>query len=255
MDSPIRWAGGKKWLLPYFNALVTGVKYNAFVELFAGGAALSFGREETNVVLNDINTPLMRMYYHLHKGTLQQHIQASAEEYYVIRERYNATKRSQGRSYEPQYASDFYFLNQYGFNGLYRENSSGDFNVPYGKRTHVKLKDLGKYRTLMQKWILANHDYANLQLAADDLVFADPPYDGTFTDYSAGGFSWDDQERLATILSRAPCPVVATNAATPAILEMYKDLGFNLRTLEAPRRISRNGDRTPALEMLAWRNF
>ena len=85
----------------------------------------------------------------------------------------------------------------------------------------------------------------------DDFVYADPPYDVEFTTYSAGGFSWDDQVRTAKLLATHHGPVVISNQATPRIIELYEELGFELSYLDGPRRISCTGDRTAAREVLA----
>ena len=87
------------------------------------------------------------------------------------------------------------------------------------------------------------------------VVYADPPYDVQFRSYSADGFDWDAQVRLATWLAAHPGPVAASNQATPRIVELYRDLGFELVLLDGPRMISRTGDRTPAQEILALRNL
>jgi DNA adenine methylase len=88
-----------------------------------------------------------------------------------------------------------------------------------------------------------------------DFIYADPPYDVPFTQYSAGGFSWADQERAAEWLSRHPGPVVLVNQATKKVEHLYRELGFDVTFLDAPRRISRTGDRTPAREIFATRNM
>jgi DNA adenine methylase len=86
-------------------------------------------------------------------------------------------------------------------------------------------------------------------------VYADPPYDVEFTAYSKGGFSWKDQERSASWLANHRGPVVLVNQATPRIERLYRKLGFQVRFLDAPRRISCTGDRTPAREILGIRNL
>ena len=86
-------------------------------------------------------------------------------------------------------------------------------------------------------------------------MYADPPYDVEFTTYSKGGFPWDDQVRTAEWLARHKGPVILVNQATPRIRELYGKLGYDLRFLDAPRRISCDGDRTPAQEILATRNL
>jgi DNA adenine methylase len=90
-----------------------------------------------------------------------------------------------------------------------------------------------------------------LELEPDDFVYADPPYDVEFTTYSAGGFSWDDQERTAKFLAAHRGPVVISNQATPRVIDLYDRLGFELKYLDGPRRISCTGDRTAAREVLA----
>jgi len=92
-------------------------------------------------------------------------------------------------------------------------------------------------------------------LRADDFVYADPPYDVEFTRYAKEDFGWDDQVRLARWLGRHRGPVVLSNQATPWIVELYTELGFALRFLDAPRMISCNGDRPPAREVLALKGF
>jgi DNA adenine methylase len=92
-------------------------------------------------------------------------------------------------------------------------------------------------------------------LRPTDFIYADPPYDCDFTAYSAGGFSWDDQQRVASWLAKHPGPVVLTNQATPRIIDLYATHGFALAYVDAPRRISCNGDRSPAKEVVALKNF
>ncbi|MCS6873029.1 MAG: DNA adenine methylase, partial [Anaerolineae bacterium] len=107
----------------------------------------------------------------------------------------------------------------------------------------------------LANWTFRAGNFESLDLQPDDFVYADPPYDVEFTSYSAGGFSWDDQRRLADWLSAHTGPVLLSNQATARIIELYEAHGFQLRYFEAPRRISANGDRTPAREVLAYRNL
>lgn len=97
--------------------------------------------------------------------------------------------------------------------------------------------------------------FDSLELESDDFVYADPPYDVEFTQYSKGGFSWEDQVRTAEWLSKHTGPVILSNQATPRIAKLYRKLKFKLRYLDAPRRISCTGDRSPAKEILALRNL
>ena len=94
-----------------------------------------------------------------------------------------------------------------------------------------------------------------MRVVRGDFVYADPPYDVPFTGYAKAGFSWADQERAACWLAKHSGPVVLVNQATDRILRLYRSLGFTLRFLTAPRRISCTGDRTPAREVVALRNL
>ena len=94
----------------------------------------------------------------------------------------------------------------------------------------------------------------NLDLEAGDFIYADPPYDVEFTQYAKEVFGWDEQVRAAEWLARHKGPCLS-NQATERIVTLYRKLGFSLRFLDAPRRISCTGDRTPAREVLAMRNI
>ena len=107
----------------------------------------------------------------------------------------------------------------------------------------------------MLTWTFTLGDVAQVPIEPDDFVYADPPYDVDFTHYSTGGFGWEDQERTAELLSRHRGPVILVNQATPRIERLYRSFGFAVSHLDAPRRISCNGDRTPAREVIATRHL
>jgi DNA adenine methylase len=171
--------------------------------------------------------------------------------YYDCRERFNDLISSQ--KYQNKEAAQlFYYLNRTGFNGLCRFNQKGCFNVPFGKYKKINYKqDFSDYKSVFQNWSFYCSDFEKLKIQTNSFIYADPPYDVEFRQYSAGGFSWDDQVRLAEWLVKQKVPAIASNQATPRILDLYTKLGFEIKTLPAPRRISCNGDRTPAIEMLA----
>jgi DNA adenine methylase len=158
----------------------------------------------------------------------------------------------QGASREA--AELFYYLNRTCYNGLCRFNRSGEFNVPFGRYRRIGYtRDFSPYAAVLAGWEFTAGDFEHLELAPDVFVYADPPYDVEFTSYSREGFGWDDQVRLAKWLARHPGPVVLSNQATPRIIELYEGLGFALTYLAGPRRISCNGNRKPAEEVLAYR--
>ena len=124
----------------------------------------------------------------------------------------------------------FYYLNRTGYNGLCRFNKKGGYNVPFGRYKTINYQDdFSHYQTVLSQWQFSNVDFEQLKVADDDFIYADPPYDTPFHQYSQQGFDWDDQERLAEWLSRHPGPVILSNQATDRVLKLYRKLGFRLR--------------------------
>lgn len=107
----------------------------------------------------------------------------------------------------------------------------------------------------MREWEFCCGDFEEVRLESDDFLYADPPYDVEFRQYTAEGFSWEDQLRLAEWLYRHRGPVVVSGQATERIVQLYERLGFRLRFVRGPRLINCTGDRTPAVEMIAVRNL
>ena len=201
-----------------------------------------------------MNPHLINFYRQLRNG-LQMTIETrnDAELYYIHRKRFNGLIREQ-KSDSAEAAQLFYYLNRTCFNGLCRFNRSGEFNVPYGTyKTINYVTDFERYRAVLKRWEFSNCDLENLAIDNGDFIYADPPYDVEFTTYSAGGFSWDDQVRAAEWLAKHRGPVVLSNQATDRIVQLYERLGFKLKYLDAPRRISCTGDRTAAKEVLAMK--
>ena len=256
MNPPLKWAGGKRWLLPHLETLWREHAERRLVEPFCGGLAAAHGLRPRRALLNDANPHLINFYEQIKKG-LRLTIEArnDAATYYAHRERFNRLVRER-RAETDEAAQLFYYLNRTGYNGLCRFNSTGGFNVPFGRYATIKYaKDFAPYRRLFGSWEFSSGDFESLRLRPTDFVYADPPYDVEFTTYSAGGFSWEDQQRAAEWLARHPGPVVLSNQATPRVVRLYKRLGFGLRQVAAPRRISCTGDRTPTAEVVAFKNL
>jgi DNA adenine methylase len=161
-----------------------------------------------------------------------------------------------GKTESHEAAELFYYLNRTGYNGLCRFNQSGEFNVPFGRYKKITYRhDFREYAKAFANWEFTTAHFQQLILHEHDFVYADPPYDVQFRQYSEGGFGWHEQVALAHWLQKHPGPVILVNQATDRIIELYGQLGYRLTYLEAPRRISCNGDRTPAPEVLAVRNL
>jgi len=222
------------------------------VEPFAGGLAVSLGLAPDQAVLNDVNEHLINFYRWVQDGLIVElDFENSSEYYYAARQRFNALIES-GFADSKESAELFYYLNRTGYNGLCRFNRRGQFNVPYGRYKKITYAiDFLSIQPTLASWDFTASDYQDIATSGDDLVYADPPYDVDFTSYSKSPFDWNNQVELAKWLVSLEVPVIASNQATPRILELYRGLGFQVHTLNAPRRISCNGDRTPASEMLA----
>ncbi len=252
---PLKWAGGKRWLLPHLAPLFEPHKHRRYVEPFCGGLGAPLGLRPRTALLNDVNPHLINFYRRLQRG-LRVNIKLSndRETFYDHRDRFNQLIRSDNAN-TPEAAQLFYYLNRTCFNGLCRFNQNGEFNVPFGSYRTINYEtDFSPYVTVLENWVLTSGDLEKIELEQEDFVYADPPYDVEFTTYSAGGFSWRDQVRTAEWLSRHRGPVVVSNQATPRIIELYERLNFDIRYLTGPRRISCTGDRSPAIEVLAVRN-
>jgi DNA adenine methylase len=252
MKPPLKWAGGKRWLVPRLTALWQAHLSRQYVEPFCGGLGVSLGLKPNCAVLNDINPHLINFYQHLQLG-LDITIEMKNEEksFYAHRKRFNLLINN-GGSQSAEAAQLFYYLNRTCFNGLCRFNRSGEFNVPFGKHSAITYaQDFSAFASVFRNWVFTCCDLETLTFDPDAFIYADPPYDVEFTTYSSGGFSWDDQVRTAEWLARHPGPVVLSNQATPRIIKLYKRLGFKIEYLEGPRRISCTGDRTAAREVLA----
>lgn len=254
---PLKWAGGKRWLVSDLRPIWEPLRGYRLVEPFCGGLAVSLALQPERALLNDLNPHLVTFYNWLQKG-LKMSLKFENEEefYYQARTRFNQLIKDPVTSGNQEVAELFYYLNRTGYNGLCRFNQSGEFNVPFGRYKRINYAgDFLEYQAQLAAWEFSVGDFETLSLEKDDFIYADPPYDVEFTQYSPTGFTWDDQVRLALWLKAHEGPVVASNQATKRIVELYSDLGFQITFLAGPRRISCTGDRTPAQEILAWRGI
>jgi len=256
LSPPLKWAGGKRWQVPYLLPHWEPKRYRRLVEPFCGGLAAALGLLPEQAILNDVNPHLINFYLQLKKGFVSELRPKNEESYYYAKRSEFNSLQKEGKSHTPQAAALFYYLNRTGFNGLCRFNQSGEFNVPFGRYKTINYRsDFREYADVFVKWEFTCGHFDRIRLHDSDFVYADPPYDVEFRQYSQGGFGWHEQEATAQWLAKHPGPVILVNQATERIVKLYRDLGYGLEFLPAPRRISCNGDRTPALEVLAVRNL
>src|SRR5215813_846130 len=202
LKPPLKWAGGKRWLVPELMRLWLSYRDRRYVEPFCGGLAGALGLLPAKAVLNDVNPHLINFYIQLKRG-LKLDIEMRNEErlFYRHRDRFNQLIR--GEQIETTEAAQlFYYLNRTCFNGLCRFNQRGEFNVPFGTYTNISYAtDFYDYSPVFEQWTFTNRDIGAVKFQANDFIYADPPYDVEFTTYSAGGFSWSDQARTAGLLA------------------------------------------------------
>lgn len=254
----LKWAGSKRWLVDrlvqYYD------RKRRLVDPFVGAGSVPLGLQPDKCLISDVNPHVMNLHRWLQHGlewdddcgidfTYDKTI------YYENRSKFNALC-AQREYWTREGALLFYYLNRTCFNGLCRFNRSGFFNVPFGRYKNVEFKrDFTEYKAAMKDWQLFCGDFQALPLEPDDFLYLDPPYDVEFTQFAPRDFLWQDQERLAAWAAQHKGPVVASNSSTDRIIDLYKGHGFTVFTGEAPRFISCTGDRTPAVEILAFKNF
>jgi DNA adenine methylase len=258
---PLKWAGGKRWLLPELRKYWHRSSRDGqrrLVEPLAGGLAVALGLRPAEALLNDLNPHNINFYRWLAQGLAVDVPMANdAETYYHHRTRFNQLI-ALGEAETEEAAQLFYYLNRTGYNGLCRFNRRGQFNVPFGRHetiNYARTQDFGVYTDAMSSWQFTVGDFEGIELRPDDFVYADPPYDVEFTQYSKEAFGWEEQVRLAEWLAGHTGPVVLSNQATKRIVKLYRDLGYRIARREAPRMISCNGDRTKAIEVIATRGL
>ncbi|MBV6342130.1 DNA adenine methylase [Candidatus Magnetobacterium casense] len=245
----LKWAGGKTRLLPELLKYVP-VRYNDYIEPFLGGGALYFRLCPDAARLSDsnihlVNTYVVIKYSHRILMSLLSEMKNNKEEYGII-----AAKIKHHR--ECVSASNFIYLNKTGFNGLYRENKNGQYNVPWGKYKNPMLYDR-KNIELVHDVLNRNFQYIKCQdfreaLAScncGDFIYADPPYHGGFTAYTAAGFTEQDQTDLAQVcanLATKGCHVLASNSNTDFVKQLWGQYEcFDLHEVDAPRSINCDG--------------
>lgn len=253
---PLKWAGGKRWQLPHLVPYWHGNRHRRLVEPFCGGLAVTLGLMPNRALLNDINPHLINFYRWLKRGlSVNSRQENNSTLYYSHREAFNRLL-SAGQGDSAEAAALFYYLNRTGYNGLCRFNRADEFNVPFGRYKSINYRtEFVEYIDVFKDWEFMTGHFSRISLDPTDFVYADPPYDVEFRQYSKDGFGWEEQVDTAEWLVKHPGPVVLSNQATNRIKRLYRELGYTLRFLEAPRRISCTGDRTPAPEVLAIRNL
>lgn len=236
----LKWAGGKRWLAPKISDIVNSIS-GRYIEPFLGSGAIFFALRPANALLTDANEDLINAYVAIRDdpervfALLKVHQRRHCTEYFY-----------QIREYKPREkyhkAARFIYLNRTCWNGLYRVNLEGTFNVPIGTKSNVLMAsdDWPAVSALLSTVEIVSQDFeASIDTAErGDLVFADPPYTvkhnlNGFIKYNNSLFSWDDQIRLRDSLLRAKkrgARIIATNACHQSVEDLYK-VGFKTEPL------------------------
>lgn len=253
----VRWAGSKRWCAERLAALVDDVLApgRRYFEPFLGSGAVALAlRGGNRQVLGDFCVPLAGLWWWIRRDAAQlaAAIDTSWENtndgYYYVRHVFN--EKGHFSTKDPTPSARMLWLNHTSFNGLYRENSSGGYNVPWGKRKSILVPSSDRLIAISDRlWnstVQIGSDFGETlrTVARGDAVFADPPYDETFSDYNAGGFGPAEQERLAKTLDRCRLDgahVFMTNSDTPRIRALYPEANWVVEPLEEPRSVAADG--------------
>jgi DNA adenine methylase len=272
----LKWAGGKRQLLEELYARFPS-EYDRYHEPFFGGGALFFDLEPEAATINDANPRLVNFYEQVERdpealiercrsfehpesepdperafAETNRHGRETRNYYYQQRERFN--NRPYGDEFDPlEEAALLLYLNRTCYNGLYRENRSGGFNVPVGRYANpdwVRKAEVREASRVLRSVEIYNEDFDYVLDVAEegDLVYFDPPYEpmsptASFNDYSADGFDREDQERLldvATELSDRGASVVLSNSGV--MYDRYVEAGFDVELEGAVRSINSDAD-------------
>lgn len=256
----LKWAGGKRQLLPEIKKyLPKNIGKTTYFEPFLGGGALLFDLQPKTAIVNDSNKELINCYRVIKDKVeelieiLKIHKAKNSKEYYDYLRGIDRSKEYREYS-DIQKAARIIYLNKTCYNGLFRVNSKGYFNVPFGRYKNPNILDEAVLRGindyLNQKSVtFLNRDFAEAVESAKkgDFIYFDPPYDpvsntASFTGYDINGFNQNEQRRLKQVvddLTEKGCYVMLSNSATDFILDLYKDYKETI-VVSATRSINSN---------------
>lgn len=268
MQPFVKWVGGKRQLIDDIKKRMP-TEYDNYFEVFIGGGALFFEEKPKKAVINDFNVNLVNVYIQIRdnvedlikrldklsrKYNKLTEKEDKANMYYEIRDKFN--KGIEKNKLDTIQASYFIFLNKSCFNGLYRVNSTGLFNVPSGHKVKLNLYDADNLREiseLLQNTVILSGDFeeACKDAKKGDFVFFDSPYYDTFDTYQKGGFELEDHIRLANLfkeLSNKGVYCMLTNSNTDFIKELYKD--YRIDVVNVKRLINRDASNRKGEEVI-----
>ncbi|HIT26451.1 MAG TPA: Dam family site-specific DNA-(adenine-N6)-methyltransferase [Candidatus Ornithoclostridium excrementipullorum] len=258
----VRWAGGKTWLIPYLPKIIGDINFEHYHEPFLGGAAVFFSLNYSKLsYLSDSNDKLVNTYLQIRDNPQAVikcfvQFQNSEKEYYRIRDEFIPRTPEEA-------AAQFIYLNQTSYNGLFRVNKQGEYNVPYGFRTtwHYDIRRILDASEKLKNTRISVGDFEinKHKIKKNDLVFLDPPYtvshnNNGFIEYNRNLFSLEDQKRLSRFIDyikRKNAYYILTNAAHEEIKKIFTKEGDILLELRRKSLIGgRNASRKEISEYI-----
>lgn len=260
----LKWVGGKRSVLPELKARMPK-SYAQYCEPFLGGGALFFEMKPEKAYISDLNFYLVLTYRAVRDDVerlisqLKQHEtkhkdKTTRKSYYL-----KARKKIAHESDPTKIAAWMIYLNKTCYNGLYRVNRSGEFNVPMGSYLEPNILDEENLRSCAKalKGVeIMQHSFAHVPVGADNFYYIDPPYHKTFSSFDSSGFDDKDHEKLAAFcreLDKAKCYFMVSNSDTPLIRKLYE--GFTIEEVQAGRFVSCKGEQRGKETELVIRNY
>lgn len=266
----VKWAGGKRQLLTQIKERMPE-QYNNYFEPFVGGGAVLFGLLPANALINDINKALINTYRQI-RNVPEEFLKAvnkldeemwedGKEYYYFLRENYN--DKLMKAEFDVELAALLVFMNKHCFNGLYRVNGKGLFNVPYNnsRRVSVDEKSIRETSKYLKGVTIIEGDFevACKKAKNGDFIFIDSPYaplnPTSFEAYTKEGFDIESHKRLAKLfdeLTSRGCYCMLTNHNTALINELYGNKGYKIDVVSVKRMINSDASNRVGEEVIIW---
>jgi len=272
LASPIlKWVGGKRQLLPEIRKYIPK-KVSTYYEPFVGGGAILFDIQPPKAIINDVNSELINL-YQVVKNDVESLINDLAKhknetDYFYEVRAWDRDLNFYQKLTDVERASRILFLNKTCYNGLFRVNSAGQFNTPFGRYKNPNIENPITLRAVSKYFNEAKIEFRNTDfeeavkgIRKGAFVYFDPPYDpvsdsANFTGYDKGGFDRNEQIRLKNLcdkLDSRGVKFLLSNASTEFITELYK--GYKIEIIQAKRAINSNGEARGEVDEVLVRNY
>jgi DNA adenine methylase len=255
----LKWVGGKRSILPELLKRMPE-EYDAYHEPFLGGGALFFAEKPQEAFLSDVNFHLILTFKAVRDNVeevikqLKIHERLHNKEYYL-----KARKKLFKEKDNVKLASLFIYINKTCFNGLYRVNQSGGFNVPMGDYTNPNILDEENLRSaskMLKNADIQQYGFEHMKIYKKDFYYLDPPYHETYSQYDGSGFGDKEHKKLAEFCKKIDEKggfFMVSNSDTPFVRELYK--GYNIEIVSASRMVSCKAHQRGKENELIIRNY